>query len=192
MPIIGANTGVAAGLGAASSHDKRLLALRPDPYAGFNFLVEIEGILTGGFSECSGLRAEVEIAEYAEGGVNDHVHSFAGRTRYPPLVLKHGLTAIDTLWPWHQDVVRGNVKRRNGTIYLLNNQRIPVVWWNFKNAFPSKWAGPELRANSNEVAFERIELIHEGLISPELAQLASKTIGAAAIGLKAAGTLFGR
>jgi phage tail-like protein len=142
------------------------LGVRLDPFHGSNFVVEIEGILSGQFSEVSGLQAETEIEEYAEGGLNSYVHRFAGRTKHSPLQLKHGLTLIDGLWWWHQDVIRGKITRRNGTIYLLTAKRIPVLWWNFKNAFPSKWVGPSFHANSSEVAFESIELAHEGLSRP--------------------------
>ena len=40
---------------------------RTDPYRGFNFRVEIEGIGVGAFSEVSGLTAEGDPVEYREG-----------------------------------------------------------------------------------------------------------------------------
>src|SRR5688572_17908235 len=109
----------ALGFNAAFSLLGNVLGVRLDPYTAFNFLVEVEGILTGAFTECSGLAVETEFFEYREGGVNEHVHRFAGPTKYPPLVLRHGITQIDGLWAWHQDVVNGDFSRRNGTIYLL-------------------------------------------------------------------------
>lgn len=159
------------GLNAAFSLVTNLLGVRADPYQVFNFLVEIEGILAGGFSECSGLQVETEYFDYREGGVNEYVHRFAGPTKYPPVVLKHGLTQIDGLWSWHQDVVKGKIERKNGSIYLLDKQGIPVMWWDFKEAFPVKWTGPELRASSNEVAFESVELAHRGLSRPSLSNI---------------------
>src|SRR5262245_38091881 len=146
-----------------------LLGIRMDPYQGFNFLVEIEGILSGGFSECTGLVVETEVLEYREGGQNEFVHRLPGPTKYPPLVLKHGLTEIEGLWDWHQDVIQWKVERKNGTIYLLNKRGLPVIWWDFKDAYPIKYTGPELRANSGEVAFESIELVHCGLSRPKMA-----------------------
>jgi len=41
---------------------------RNDPYKNCNFLVEFEGAVTAGFSECTRLSSEVEIIEYREGG----------------------------------------------------------------------------------------------------------------------------
>jgi phage tail-like protein len=77
------------------------------------------------------------------------------------------------LWSWHQEVARGKVVRRNGTIYLLNSLHVPVIWWNFKGAFPTKWTGPEFRADSASVAFESVELVHQGLSRPGIASALS-------------------
>jgi phage tail-like protein len=136
-----------------------------DPFHVFNFFVEVEGLLVAGFSECSGLQVETEIQEYAEGGLNNYTHHFRGRTKYAPLILKRGLTLNNQLWRWHQGVIEGKFERKNGTIYLLDKTHVPITWWNFKKAFPSKWTGPELRATSNDVAIESVELIHQGLSS---------------------------
>jgi phage tail-like protein len=163
MPSLGLNT--------AFSLVTNLLGIRADPYQVFNFLVEIEGILAGGFSECTGLQVETEFLDYREGGLNEYVHRFAGPTKYPPLILKHGLTQIDGLWAWHQDVIQGKIERRNGTIYLLDKMHIPVMWWDFKEAFPVKWTGPDLRAESGSVAIESVELSHRGLSRPSLSNL---------------------
>jgi len=159
---------MALGISASFGLVTNMLGNRADPYQVFNFLVEIEGILAGGFSECTGLQVETEFFDYREGGQNGFVHRFAGPTKYPPLILKHGLTQIDGLWSWHQDVVNEKIERRNGTIYLLDKQRTTVMLWDFKEAFPYKWTGPDLRAESGAVAFESVELAHRGLSRPSL------------------------
>jgi phage tail-like protein len=176
MAQIGRNVALVGATRLLGNH----LGIRPDPYPAFNFYIEIEGLLVGGFSECSGLQVETEVEEYAEGGLNEYSHHFRGRTTYPPLVLKHGLTMFDDLWWWQQDVTDGKVRRRNGTIYLLSplpakvplptalaSTPVPVTWWNFKNAFPVKWTGPEFKADASGVAFESVELVHEGLSRPK-------------------------
>lgn len=136
---------------------------RRDPYLAFNFRVEIEGLITGGFSECGGLQVEIETKEYREGGANDYVDRFTGRVKHPPLVFKRGVSDIDGLWDWYQDVIKGKIRRKNGTIYLLNRVGDAVMHWDFKEAFPCKWTGPDFRADGNNVAFESIELVHRGL-----------------------------
>lgn len=134
-----------------------------DPIQVFNFHIEIEGLVTAGFSECSGLQAEIETHSYLEGGVNGFEHQFWGRTKYPRLILKRGLTQIDGLWDWYWDVIQGKIKRKNGTIYLQDNSHNPVYAWHFKHAIPVKWTGPDLRADSATVAFESVEIVHQGL-----------------------------
>lgn len=137
---------------------------RKDPYLGFRFRVEIEGVQVGGFSEVSGLQVEVETEDYREGGANDFVHKLVGPTRYPAnLALKHGLMDTSTLWDWHQDVRNGRITRRNGSIILLNSAGLEVRRWNFTGAHPVRWNGPELRATSADVAMESVELVHRGL-----------------------------
>jgi phage tail-like protein len=174
MTSLGLNAAFAAGTG--------LLGIRNDPYMAFNFLVEIEGLIVGGFSEVSGLQVETVVETYREGGLNEYEHKLAGATRYPSnLILKHGLTDIESLWSWHQDVVRGQIERKNGTIYLLDRQRLPAMWWDFLEAYPVKWTGPDLRAETNTVAVESVELVHRGISKPLLSSVvaAGRSIGGA-------------
>jgi phage tail-like protein len=65
---------------------------RADPYVGFNFVVEIDGIQLAGFSECSGLSAETAVIEYREGNEPARARKLPGLTKYTEIVLKRGLT----------------------------------------------------------------------------------------------------
>ncbi len=135
-----------------------------DPYTGCNFLVEISGVTVGGFSEVSGLTMETEVKEYREGGVNDYIHKLAGPVRYPAtLVLKHGITDDDTLWNWYKSVRNRIVVRKSGSVILLDNTRQEVMRYNFYNAYPVKWIGPDLNALRAEVAIETLEIAHSRL-----------------------------
>ncbi len=155
------------GWNLAFSAGKGLLGIRMDPYEGFNFFVEIQGLIIGGFTEVSGLSVETGVEDYREGGLNDRVHKIPGPGSYPQnLVLKRGITAIESLWKWHQDVMKGNIKRKNGTIYVLDNRRIPYVWWDFEKAYPIKWSGPDFRSDSPSIAVESVELVHQGIKKP--------------------------
>jgi phage tail-like protein len=148
--------------------------VRPlEPFPAFNFAVEIEGLMVGGFTEVSGLESELQTTDYHEGGVNGYVHRLPVNANPANLVLKHGLTASSSLWNWFDNAARGVIQRRNGTIMLLNRRQIPVMWWNFRNALPVRWTGPTLEARSDEVGFESIELAHEGLTKPLLGQAAA-------------------
>lgn len=120
--------------------------------------------MVAGFSEVTGLQVETEVQDYREGGLNDFMHKLAGPTRYPSnLVLKHGITDKRELWKWHQDVAHGKVERKNGSIVLLDAAGEEMWRWNFEGAYPVRWNGPDLRANTAEVAVETLEMVHRGI-----------------------------
>lgn len=163
------------------------LGFRSDPYLGCNFFVEIQGLLVGGFSEVSGLESQVEFDEIEEGGRNGYTHKLPTRVKYSQnLVLTHGLTNIDLLWSWYNDVTQGIVERKNGTIFLLDNRRIPAMWWDFKDAYPVSWSGPQFQADSGAVAVETVELVHRGITKPA----ASRAWSAGRAAANVAGRLF--
>jgi len=136
---------------------------KQDPYRSFRFRLEIDGLKFGQFSEVTGLQAETETEPYEEGGVNDFVHQLPKQTKYPRLTLKRGITDLDELWGWYQEVVQGTVKRLNGAIVLVDANGEDRLRWNFFQAYPVKWIGPDFRADSNTVAFEAVELVHHGI-----------------------------
>jgi phage tail-like protein len=139
---------------------------RTDPFRGYNFAVEIEGLVAGGFSEVTGLEVELEVQDYREGGINGFVHKRAGPAKYASnLVLKRGMTDSKVLWNWYWNVVHGIVARKNVSILLLDEAGEEKVRWNFEQAYPVKWTGPDLRATTNEVAIESLELAHKGLLN---------------------------
>ncbi len=139
------------------------LAQRVDPYMGFRFLVEIQGLIVAGFTEVTGLQAETEFEEIKEGGVNDHIHKLPKLTKYPNITLKRGITDSDVLWKWHQEVVSGHFKRKDGFIVLLDSVGDEKWRWFFSDAYPVKWTGPDLKTDSSTVAVETLELAHNGI-----------------------------
>lgn len=137
---------------------------RQDPYSAFNFWVEIKGLVVAGFSQVSGLKMEVDVQTYAEGGVNNFTYQFPGRVKQNTITLKRGMADSDTIWQWCYGVAQGVIVRKNLSIYLLDNVGEPVVWWNVMDAWPVRWEGPEFRATSSEVAMESLTLAHHGMM----------------------------
>ena len=66
---------------------------RVDPYAQYNFLVEIDGITRAGFTEVGGLDTEQDIIEYREGGDTATKRKLPGLRKYSNITLKRGFTA---------------------------------------------------------------------------------------------------
>ena len=139
------------------------VAERNDPYVSFRFLVEIQGLIVGGFSEVSGLQADTETEDIQEGGVNDYVHKLPKVTKYPNITLKRGITDSDVLWSWHRDVVNGKIERRTGYVILLDSEGNEKWRWTFEDAYPVKWTGPDFKADNSAVSIEALELVHRGL-----------------------------
>lgn len=136
---------------------------RIDPYFGFRFRIEIAGITEGGFSEVSGLQATTQVEEFRAGGINEFVFKLPKETKFENLVLKKGLADAEVLWKWHRDVVIGKVERKTVNIVMLKNNLDEIAHlWSFKEAYPIKWSGPDLKADGNTIAFETLELAHHG------------------------------
>jgi len=136
---------------------------RVDPYMNYRFLVELDGITQAGFQECSGLDSTTDPVEYREGGENTTVRKLPGKTTYSDISLKWGLTDSDELWQWRKSVVDGKIRRKNGSIVVLDSEGNEKIRWNFVNAWPSKWEGPSFDAKANDIAIETLTIAHEGI-----------------------------
>jgi phage tail-like protein len=136
---------------------------RIDPYINSRFHVEIQGIQEAFFRECSGLEAETEVLSYEEGGMNDHPHKLPGRTKFPNVSLKRGMTDSKTLWEWYSKVIDGKIERKNVSIVLYDQQGSEVKRWSFERAYPTKWVGPGIKSDENAIAIETLEMVHEGM-----------------------------
>jgi len=137
---------------------------RKDPFRNFNFAVEINGATIGYFTECTGFGATIEPIEHSEGGDNGKPRKLPGQTKYANITLKWGLTDSTDLWKWFKDIVDGKVTRKNGSIILRDLDGVTeVARWNFFDAWPTKWDGPDFNAKSSELSIETFELVVEKL-----------------------------
>lgn len=135
---------------------------RQDPFRGFRYIVEMEGLVSGGFLRVKGLSREVRVESHKEGGVNEYEHKLAGQVTYAPLVLERGL-AMDDLWKWAQAAADGNVQRKTLWIRLQDEANNKAWAWQVADAIPVKWSASDLDANSPQVVMESLELAHHGL-----------------------------
>jgi phage tail-like protein len=137
---------------------------RTDPYRGFNFILEIDNLPKGAFAEVGGLTADGDSVDYREGtDVQANVRKLSGLRKYVNITLKRGYSQDKSLWQWYQNILNGIDDRRNVTVVLLNERREAVLRWHAENAWINKIEGPALKASSNDVAMESLELVHEGL-----------------------------
>jgi len=135
-----------------------------------SFAIEVDGTIQASFAECSGLAATVSVDKWEEGGANRTTLKFPGRVDYDNLTLKHGIADSLDLYNWFLEVLKlgGQARprlRKPITIKLLSSTHTDVIRsWQFADAFPIKWTGPQLQATSNTIAVETISFVHGGLV----------------------------
>ncbi len=141
------------------------MAKRNDPYRGFRFLVEIDGLIQAGFSEVTIPDSSQEPIEYREGSDLPTVRKLAGLIKYGNVVLKWGTTDSLELYEWRLSVEEGREAeaRRNMAILVLDEKGVPSARWEFREAWPTKYDAPDLKSTGNEVAIETLEISHEGM-----------------------------
>ena len=138
-----------------------------EAYVANSFLLKIGGGETAGlFRELSGFDSEVETAELKRQmptGRVDVIKS-PGNKKWSNIELKRGVDQDKTLWTWHKLVLDGKIKeaRKDCQITLLDFEANPICTYSITNAWPVKYSGMGMKADSNEVAVEGITLAHEG------------------------------
>lgn len=134
-----------------------------DAYATCRFYVQLDGKSEALFTEVGGLQIEVTVHTLEEGGNNGFVHRLPGRAKVGNLTLKRGMTRSNDFLKWLIDVAAGKIMRRNVTVVMYDTAQDVMLRWNFSNAYPIKWSGPQFNAGRSEAAVESLELAHEGM-----------------------------
>lgn len=141
-----------------------------EPFRVFRYKVEIDGLVVGAFSEVSGLNLRVQVVEYRVGFAGrPTVQKIPGLTEFGNVTLRRGALADFDAMDWVYTVAaKGEsrptgIKRHNVTITLLDDKGDDGPKWELLNAWPVTYEVTEFSALNNEVAFESIELAHEGL-----------------------------
>ncbi|MCP8688874.1 phage tail protein [Marinobacterium sedimentorum] len=133
-------------------------------FRAYNFVVDIQGVGSGYFSEVSGLGVSVETIEYREGGGAPAVRKLPGRVSYADITLKWGMSESRELWDWLMATTEGNFERRDVSVILLKpDGQQEDTRWNLYNTYPSDWRGARLEAMGNQVAIETLTLVIERL-----------------------------
>jgi phage tail-like protein len=152
--------------------DRSATSLGGDPPTSNRFLLEVDGVQIGIFTEVSGLTVSVQVEEYAEGGQNGFAHQLPGRMTWPHLVFKRGLTDSDALFQWMGktagDGFAGNgnkLTRATGAITVIDTEGNRLRAWNVQGIMPVRWTGPELSVQSTAPMAEELEVAHHGFTS---------------------------
>jgi phage tail-like protein len=134
-----------------------------EAYGNNRFYVEIDNKKEAVFTEVSGLSVEVSTEDMNEGGNNEYVHKFIGRTKIGNITLKQGMTKSQDFLKWVMDVSQGKIKRKNISVVMYDLEGKQVQRWNFLEAVPIKWTGAQFQASGNGAAVETFEFVHRGM-----------------------------
>jgi phage tail-like protein len=141
----------------------------PDPPPTFNFLVIITGVsddggdVQGAFSEVSGLEVSLPPIRYRTGSEQITDRQIPGKAEYTNIVCKRGSTGDIRFFNWIVEAINGRVRRTEGAIVLLDENRQEYLRYTFRRGWPTKFTGPTLNATANEVGLDSVEIAHEGL-----------------------------
>src|SRR5690554_3908938 len=143
-----------------------------EPTTSGHFLFEVDGVEIGVFREVTGLRLDITVEEYVEGGQNNYVHQLPGVMRWPNLVFTRGLVQSDALFAWVQkssgEGFAGNdnkLTRATGAVTVINHRGERLRSWEIQGVFAVSWSGPQLAADSDEPLAETLEVAHNGFRS---------------------------
>lgn len=135
------------------------------PYTKFRFKVEVDNTIVAEVTEVTGFNASVDVKEYREGNERPTTRKIQGLRKFGNIILKTGLIDSHVLYDWLSlENEKEAIKRKNVAITLLaEDMSTPLAVWQIENAWPTKYSGPDLNSTASDVAFESVELVHEGL-----------------------------
>jgi len=142
----------------------------PYPNFVFNVIDQSNGIV-GGFSDVSGLNAEVTVAEYRTGAdLQNHVVKIPGIHKFENVTLKRGIVDSESFWSWMNEVwTQGPGVKREIRIVMQSESHQPVQQWKLTGAWPTKYTGPTLAAaGGTEVAMEEWQIAYDVMIFEQL------------------------
>lgn len=126
--------------------------------AAFRFVVAIDGVPLGAFTECTLPTIELDVETIKEGGLNTYVHQLPGPRKPAKITLKNGVGVATHLVTLYQKAMSEQFGRLHVTVTLLNPLLVPVMVLDIADAYPVKWTGPQLKTDDNTVAIQTLEL----------------------------------
>lgn len=132
-----------------------------DPLLKHKYLVSVPGLPSGmGFSKVSGLKREIGVVEYNEGGYST-THKLVGREKVEPITLERGMFKSADFETLYKKSLSDPNFRTTVTVTLQDNQGKAQRTWKLAEAWVSSWEGTDFDASSEDVAIEKITIEFE-------------------------------
>lgn len=139
---------------------------RNDPWSNHYFSLEINGKEIAHFQEFSGMKTSTKVFEIEEGGYNGHVHERPAQSTWENLVLKYASNVNMDLLEWRDRYLQDEFGSRvdtSGAVVMRDLTGKEIRRYNFVNAWPVSWEGPQISSGGSELSIETLEIAHEGI-----------------------------
>lgn len=148
-------------------------ATRRDPYKNFKFRLKWDGRFVAGISKASAFNRKTEVVEHREGGDPSSPRKSPGLTKYEPITLERGVTHDIEFERWANkswmvraglgsEVSLGDL-RKDVVLEFYNEAGQLALAYKIYRCWVSEYeALPELDANANAVAIQKLKLENEG------------------------------
>lgn len=128
-----------------------------NPLPGYRFTVSINGMLMG-FQKISGIRRQIEIETYQEGGMNTRVHVFPKSCSGEQLLhMEKGIYA----GIWNPFSMVGEKLDGVLSVIVMNQLGIPLKSYLFTGLLVKTWEVGEMSAEQNGVLIDSFEVSYE-------------------------------
>ena len=142
--------------------------MQDNPLIASNFALEVQGVVSGFFREVSGFDNQSEIIIHKMVNETGQVlqQKVPGELTWGDITLRRGITDDMELWNWRQLIIDGKVEeaRKDGSIVMYHQDGTEKSRYNFVKGWPCAWKGPDVSADTNDIAIEEITITHEGLM----------------------------
>ena len=140
-------------------------------FGRFLFLVRMAGFSSADFQECTGLKANIAIIEYWEGGALV-AQKEPGRVTFDNITLSRGVSYDRDFYEWIKQVIdirshskgTGEVSpkfKKLLKIQQLERNRQPVIDYWVHKALPASWSPGDFNNDTDELAIDSLELAME-------------------------------
>jgi phage tail-like protein len=148
-------------------------ASRLNPYSNYKFLLIWDGRPVVGISKASTLKRTTEVVSHRAGGDPSSSRKSPGRTEYEAITLERGVTHdtefekwANKVWNWGAGLgeeVSLQDFRKDMVLQVFNEAGQLAIAYKIYRCWVSEYeALPDLDANANAVAIQKIKLENEG------------------------------
>jgi phage tail-like protein len=136
---------------------------RFDPYKNFKFRVKWGGRYVAGLSKVSSLKRRSKMVDQREGGDPSSYRKLPGRTKYGAITLERGVTHDTEFEKWASSQASLENARKDITLEVYDEAGQLALAYRIYRCWVSEFqAMPDLDANANALAIQRIKLENEG------------------------------